>query len=99
MTSLTPKDGGEAAWQSVETAPEMKTILLFAVTDVADDGQVKNWRMGTGFKDRHNGWNWEGRIQKPYEIPPTHWMPLPKPPLAEGQPEGPNPSAGRDSGE
>lgn len=74
-------------WQPIETAPRMKTILLFAVTDVAEDGRIRNWRMGTGFyhtgyesHEKRGPWNWEGRHLASYDIHPTHWMPLPEAP-------------------
>ena len=69
-------------WRPIETAPKMKTILLFAVTDIDETGEVKNWRMATGFW--HTGyeeWEWEGRTVKSYDHQPTHWMPLPEPPM------------------
>ena len=78
-------------WQPIETAPKMKTVLLFAVTDVAEDGRVRNWQMGTGFYHegwtdaRNNGaspWEWEGHHVQPWQPLPTHWMPLPMPPAA-----------------
>lgn len=64
-------------WQPIETAPKMRTILLFAVTDT----ETGNWKMATGFW--HTGWNeweWDGRILKGYDTKPTHWSPLPPPP-------------------
>jgi hypothetical protein len=74
-------------WQPIETAPKMKTILLFAITDVAEDGRVRNWKMETGFyhtgftsDDGRSPWNWGGRNLAVWDAPPTHWMPLPEPP-------------------
>jgi Protein of unknown function (DUF551) len=68
-------------WQPIETAPTMRTILLFAATDIGDDGSVKNWRMETGFWSMgHAGWKWGGYELRPYSVQPTHWMPLPEPP-------------------
>jgi hypothetical protein len=73
-------------WQPIETAPKMKTILLFAVTDIDEDGTIRNWKMGTGFwhtgwenDDIHSPWEWGRQLYK-YELYPTHWMPLPNPP-------------------
>lgn len=79
------------AWQDISTAPKMRTILLFAVTDIAEDGSVRNWKMATGcwhtgYEDDQSGaanltsWNWDGHQVKKYEVQPTHWMPLPAPP-------------------
>lgn len=78
-------------WQPIETAPKMKTILLFANTCVDGDGKVINWKMATGAwhsgwekDDKHSPWNWGGHQLYRYEIHPTHWMPLPHPPKAIG---------------
>lgn len=81
-------------WQPIETAPKMQTILLFAVSDIGDDGEVKNWKMATGYwhtgfedaldKARGNTpWCWDGERVKVYELHPTHWMPLPRQPSAD----------------
>jgi hypothetical protein len=71
-----------AGWQSIETAPNMRTILLFCITDP----QTGNWKMETGFRrleaDDTLTWVWEGRLLKPYDHQPTHWQPLPPPPIA-----------------
>lgn len=83
-------------WQPIDTAPKMRTILLFAVSDVAEDGTVRNWKMATGFY--HTGyedalskgrgfspWEWDGRQLRVYELHPTHWMPLPDAPTPPGR--------------
>lgn len=78
-------------WQPIESCPKMRTVLLFAVTDVADDGTVRNWKMATGswhtgYEDARSKaegftpWNWDGHQLKVYELQPTHWMPLPSAP-------------------
>lgn len=67
-------------WQPIDTAPKHgKLIIGFAITDT----ETGNWKMRimshmknyAGDKSEWNGWgdSW---------IPPTHWMPLPKPPAA-----------------
>jgi hypothetical protein len=79
------------AWQPIDSAPKMRTILMFAVTDRADDGSVRNWKMATGswhtgFDDAmsasrgYTPWEWGGYQLKNYDHQPTHWMPLPAPP-------------------
>lgn len=78
----------ESGWQPIETAPKMKTILLFAVVDVDENDETRNWLMETGFyhtgyEDGHDNslpWNWGGHQVKTYDIAPTHWKPLPEPP-------------------
>ena len=74
-------------WQPIETAPKMKNILLFAVTDIAKDGKILNWKMETGFyhtgyefEHDYSPWNWGGRQLRNYDAKPTHWMLLPEPP-------------------
>jgi hypothetical protein len=67
-------------WQPIETAPLQKILLLFAVTDISENGEVRNWKMATGSAD-HRGWLWGGHMVQPWDVVPTHWMPLPEPPL------------------
>jgi hypothetical protein len=87
------ESAAEPQWQPIETAPKMRNILLFAVTDIAVDGTVKNWKMGTGswhtgYEDAlsmergYTPWTWNGDQVKVYEVQPTHWMPLPQGPKA-----------------
>ena len=85
------EDGG-MTWQPIETAPKMRTILLFAVTEVNDvSGAAVNWKMHTGWfhlgfdtqASRDEGWSpwtWNGDQLRAYDTQPTHWMPLPEPP-------------------
>lgn len=81
-----------STWQPIATAPKMQTILLFAVTDTAPDGRVLNWKMATGswhegYEDERSKargltpWQWDGHQLRVYELHPTHWMPLPDPPV------------------
>lgn len=78
-------------WQPIDTAPKMKTILLFAVTDIGEGGTVRNWRMGTGAwhtgwenDDKYSPWEWGRQLYK-YDVHPTHWMPLPDPPAINAE--------------
>jgi hypothetical protein len=69
-------------WQSIETAPKMKNILLWAATDVSDSGEIKNWKMDTGYwSTGAECWTWSGYQVRKYDIQPTHWQPLPPPPI------------------
>jgi len=68
-------------WQLIETAPKMKAILMWALTDTS----TGNWSMGSGYWHEGYGgepgvWIWEGRRLKNYDTQPTHWMPMPDPP-------------------
>ena len=69
-------------WQPIETAPSGKLVILFAVTDIAEDGEVRNWKMAVGSKHGPPSpmWNWDGHWVKKYGIQPTHWQSLPPPP-------------------
>lgn len=73
-----------AEWWTVSSAPEMKVILLWGVTDRGPNGEIRNWKMATGC--RHVGykgdkwWEWDGRTLADYDHQPTHWMYLPEPP-------------------
>jgi hypothetical protein len=66
-------------WQSIDTAPKGKVVLLWGPTDISDNGTITNWKMETGYWIR-DGWIWDGRSLRPYDVKPTHWMPLPEPP-------------------
>jgi hypothetical protein len=87
------KEGRRLAmeWQPIDSCPKMRTVLLFAVSDVAADGTVRNWKMATGcWRDGYDDdrskaegitpWEWDGHQLRVYELHPTHWMPLPEPP-------------------
>lgn len=65
-------------WQSIETAPKMRVILLWAKTS----SEPNNWEMATGFfSEGHNAWIWNGiTCNKSYHQQPTHWHDLPEPP-------------------
>jgi len=81
-------------WHPIATCPQMRTVLLFAVTDRAEDGSIRNWRMATGSyetgyddersKAQHlTPWRWDGYKLKTYDHLPTHWMPMPSPPTEQ----------------
>ena len=77
-------------WQTIETAPCQRIILLWAVTST----DPPNWKMATGWWlppygpsvsnklgwEETGCWVWEGRRLEPYDVQPTHWMSLPEPP-------------------
>ena len=80
-------------WRPIESAPKMQTIILFAVTEQFADGSPQNWKMATGAW--HTGydcetsraagytpWTWDGRQLKTYDVQPTHWLPIPSPPIS-----------------
>jgi hypothetical protein len=74
-------------WMPIATAPKMKVLLLFAVSDVDGNGAVRNWKMATGSyhtgyvdDEKYSPWEWDGRQLRSYDLQPTHWRPLPLPP-------------------
>lgn len=88
VTRLTQENARlKAGWQPIATAPESRILLLFAVTDTADDGTVRNWKMATGswsldYHGKQKEWTWDGHRLKGYDHQPTHWLPLPAAPSA-----------------
>lgn len=70
----------EAIWQPIETAPKDETeVLLYCPDDV-----LPQWSITTGWADNH-GWHLvqTGGYAEDNDVypNPTHWMPLPKPPM------------------
>ena len=59
-------------WQPLETAPENTFVLVWA--DRACVG-INEQRLGN---PKHNGWHDDG---EGFRLEPTHWMPLPSPPV------------------
>ena len=73
-------------WQPIETAPKQKILMFFAVTEWNDDGSVANWKMATGsyndgWATEQLLWTWDGRVLEDGNILPTHWQPIPTPPV------------------
>jgi hypothetical protein len=65
-------------WRPIESAPKMRVVLLWAATDRDAAGKITNWKMATGaYHTGYGAWEWEGRVLQPYDVRPTHWMPLP----------------------
>ena len=70
-------------WQPIETAPKMRNILLFVVTDRREDGSVSNWKMESGQTFGRMATRIGSGLRElldPWETPPTHWMELHGPP-------------------
>jgi len=74
------REAMEAKWQSIETAPTMKTILLWR--DTSSEG-FSNWDMATGHKSSDGSLYWQNKAIPPWDPQPTHWLPLPTPPRGE----------------
>lgn len=70
-----------SAWPSIETCPHSKIVILFAITDRnPETGEVRNWKMETGFLSSTGEWHWPNRLSA-WDIPPTNWRLCPEPPL------------------
>lgn len=84
IRALTDDTAPQAGWQSIETAPKGKILLLFAVTDRKEDGSITNWKMATGSTPFEGPveWTWDGYRLREWDVQPTHWMPLPAAPQA-----------------
>ena len=70
-------------WQPIETAPTtgLTSVLL------TDGTFVHQAYWSPGYPLHHLGWGyWEMGGQRTF-LHPTHWMPLPKPPAADGRVE------------
>lgn len=66
-------DGRDTHWQSIETAPINKMVLVFV--------PIKHHRLVLATKMEYGLWLNESH--QPMPFPPSHWMYLPEPP-AEG---------------
>ncbi len=69
-------------WQQIDSAPKGRVILLWAVTDRDESGNITNWKMATGHTpfDGPTEWTWDGYRLREWDIKPTHWQSLPSPP-------------------
>lgn len=75
ILALFPVEAGEVGWRPIETAPKDGTdVLLWAPHWKA---AATGWTFG--------GDPWQGCRKDTVTKPPTHWQPLPSPPLAEGE--------------
>ena len=63
-------------WRPIETAPKDGTQIIIAVAD-ADDEFEPGWAF---WSERFNNWMIP-TTARGYEMYPTHWMPMPEPPL------------------
>ncbi len=79
----------QAGWNPIGEVEKMKHVILFAYLPDEEGGIPSNYRMGSGFwhvgyesDPDYTAWCWEGRQLRPYDVQPTHWRRLPKPPGA-----------------
>lgn len=71
-----------STWQSIETAPKDGTRVLIILDECNQERWVDIAKYG---KERPLGChtNWQNGYGQGYSWRPTHWMPLPKPPLSK----------------
>lgn len=84
-------------WQPIETAPKDGTYIILYQPDFKDENTVRQarkpreMRISTGFFDYYEKRGWfefqsgDGYEYQENQIFPTHWMPLPNPPINGGQ--------------
>jgi hypothetical protein len=82
--SLTPVD--QQTWQPIETAPKDGTtvMLFYPKQNPAGIAEMGHYRRGIKTRrDEHEGWRYLRSHSALYDLEhqPTHWMPLPPPPL------------------
>ena len=72
-------------WQPIETAPKDGTRVLIYDGVAIKSGMFVQW-FHYFLQEKQEGWgtNWDNEFQAPDEVMyPTHWMPLPAPPLPD----------------
>lgn len=63
-------------WRPIETAPEGVLVDLWS------SHTNSRW---TDCEWKHGEWWRYGNGYEPHEFDPTHWMPLPEPPIVDGE--------------
>lgn len=70
-------------WQPIETAPKDESVLVYPPTWPTKRAAIANWNADEYAKKPRPFWDRDDdlrQVTKSRENPPTHWMPLPKPP-------------------
>lgn len=71
-------------WQPIETAPKDRAVLVHPATWNERTASIAKWDMDQYAKKPRPYWSRDddlGKVTISRERPPTHWMPLPAPPL------------------
>lgn len=77
IASLEAADGEVAVWQPIETAPKDGTTVIAYRPTKPPHIEGMHWSEGCWY------WSYDGDGPDGYAVPPTHWMPLPSPPLTK----------------
>jgi hypothetical protein len=74
-------------WQKIETAPKDGTAILLYCGDGRDRVSTAYWSKNSGYGNGPPDWQlcMPGGYAETDDLPvkPTHWMPLPPPPIDE----------------
>lgn len=73
-------------WQPIETAPKDRAVLVYPATWSEYTASIARWNMDQYAKNPHPYWRRYddlGKVTISRERTPTHWMPLPAPPLTD----------------
>jgi hypothetical protein len=85
-------DKSKIEWQPIETAPRDGTSVILAVTGGKNGPVVGEARWWEEWEEHGGDWYWAGNTPGDYhggpisEInfgTPSHWMPMPEPPMSE----------------
>lgn len=74
-------------WQPIASAPRDGTAILAYEDGTLNDGEPHSWFDVVRFEQPHrgsDGWYSVGSYRGPPSCDPSHWMPLPAPPVALG---------------
>ena len=69
-------------WLPIETAPKDGTNILVHWPEMFHCSFTAHWNTGK-WSDAPIGWKWSGWSNNAFQVGPTHWQPLPKPPISQ----------------
>ena len=72
-------------WRPIETAPKDGSVLLLWDGEAQDMGWMSNCHIGFWSEPIDAPGDWIDGMGRREEFYPTHWRPLPSPPVKEGE--------------
>jgi hypothetical protein len=69
---------GERAWEPIETAPKTRHAILVHCPE-RHNTYIVAWH--PGYEGHDSGWNHFGGFGRALNESPSHWIPLPEPPI------------------